>query len=99
LAWVFLGLGFIDNDFGLRFDPDARAAGEGFVGGVDDAGGSLDFDGMGIGITFMCFDGEDGVIFFVFEVTADDVLIDVDDGFHGCPKYGNTGIKYGNSGI
>jgi hypothetical protein len=54
---------------------------------------------VGIGITFVCFDGEDGVIFFVFEVTADDVLIDVDDGFHGCPKYGNTGIKYGNTGI
>ena len=59
----------------------------------------MDGDGVGIGITFVCFDGEDGVIFFVFEVFADDVLIDVDDGFHGCPKYGNTGIKYGNTGI
>ena len=58
----------------------------------------MDLDGVGIGITFVCFDGKDGLVFFVFEVTADDVLIDVDDSFHGCPKYGNTGIKYGNTG-
>lgn len=43
----------------------------------------MDLDGVGIGITFMCFDGKDGVIFFVFEVTADDMLVDVDNGFHG----------------
>ena len=31
----------------------------------------------------MCFDGEDGLVFFVFEVTSDDMLVDVDNGFHG----------------
>ena len=40
------------------------------------------FDFVRVGVAVVCFDSQDGVIFPELAVAFDDVLVDMDDGFH-----------------
>ncbi len=43
---------------------------------------SIDYSLIGIFIFFVCFTGDDRVVFIVLRVRTNDVLINVYDGFH-----------------
>jgi len=70
---------------GFCFNPYLGTAGQGFIWRVDDLAWSVDKGFVAVAVVVVGFHRKDGLFLSVLGVGPDNVLVNVDDGFH-CPS-------------